>query len=321
MTSGKPPRSRGPDDKKAILIALITLMGLVLAALADRVLGSVQDGRAETVAAIRSSPETGTTEPAVPTGLQAAIEAIGGAEQGRNGLLVRSVEDDWVAGYRGATIFSQGTTRRVWLGAALLDAVERGELSLEQQVPLLAEKRGSRPPRRQLGELLRRAMADDDRVSQDHILDGLTGPQGIARWLEEKDIAEVAYGPANRDLEKPTARPADAATPDGMAFGLGQLHAGKLIGSSSAERLLGYFPVAHALLDERATGWQARILTGEMRGAKGRVIAASGAAFIRSRAGRHFIIVAFADGPANPARRRDQLIANAFAALVRTEMR
>lgn len=321
MTSGKPPRSRGPDDKKAILIALITLMGLVLAAIADRVLGSVQDGRAETVAALRTNPETGTTAPVAPVGFQAAIEAIGGAEQGRNGLFVSSVEGDWVAGYRGATTFSQGTTRRVWLGAALLDAVERGELSLEQQVPLLAEKRGSRPPRRQLGELLRRAMADDDRVSQDHILDGLTGPQGIARWLEEKDIAEVAYGPANRDLEKATTRPADAATPDGMAFGLGQLYAGKLIGSSSAERLLSYFPVAHALLDETAAGWQVRILTGETRGAKRRVVAASGAAFIRSRAGRHYTIVVFADGPADPAGRRDRLFASAFAALVRTEMR
>ncbi len=321
MMSGKTPRFRGPDDKKAILIGLITLMGLVLAALADRVLGSVQDGRAETVAAIQSKAETRAPAPTMPVGLQAAIETIGSAEQGRNGVLVRPVEDDWVAGYRGATTFSQGTTRRIWLGAALLDAVGRGELSLEQQVPLLAEKRGGRQPRKQLGDLLRRAIADDDQQAQDHILDGLTGPDGIARWLEEKDIAEVAYGPANRDFGKVTARPVDAATPDGMAFGLGQLYAGKLIGSSSAERLLAYFPEAHALLDESATGWQVRILTGETRGAKGRVVAASGAAFIRSRAGRHFIIVAFADGSVNPAGRRDRLIANAFAALVRTEMR
>lgn len=312
-----------------MLIGLITLLGLVLAGLAERVLGTVQDGRVETAAAQQSNPETGTAAPITPAGLQAAIETIGSAEQGRNGVLVRSVEDDWVAGYRGATTFSQGTTRRIWLGAALLDAVDRGELGLEQQVPLLAEKRGGRQHRKQLGDLLRRAIAGDDQQAQDHILDGLTGPEGIARWLEEKDIAEVAYGPANRDLAKASerqgqegsARPADAATPDGMAFGVGQLYAGKLIGSSSAELLLGYFPVAHALLDEAATGWQVRIMTGETHGPKGRITAAGGVAMIRSRAGRHFTIVAFADGPANAAGRRDRLLANAFAALVRAEMR
>ena len=329
MMSGEAPRPKGPDDKKPILIGFIVLLGLLLGALADRVLGSAQDRQAEVVSPLRESPTSPTAIPIAPAGLQDAIEQLARRETGRNGVLVRSVEDDWSAGFRGATTFPQGSLRRIWLGAALLDAVDRGELSLDQRVPLLAAKHRGEQPRQQVGELLRRALADDDRQAQDHILDGLNGPQGMARWLEEKELEEVVFGPAYRDLAKSREHNgkegsrvlADGATPDGMAFGIAQLYAGKLLSRGSTQHLLGYFPVAQVLLNEAAAGWEVQTMSGEVRGAVGQVVAASGVALVRSRTGRHFTITVFADGPSDATGRRDRLLANAFVEVQRAEGR
>lgn len=329
VMSGEAPQPKGPDDKKPILISFIVFLGLLLGALADRVLGSVENRQAEAVSPLLESQNAEPVAPTAPAGLQDAVEQAAQGEAGRNGVLVRSVEDDWTAGFRGATPFSQGSLRRIWLGAALLDAVDRGELSLDQSVPMLAARRRGQQPREKIGELLRRAVATNDRQAQDHILDGLNGSPGMARWLEEKEIDEVSYGPAYRDLaksgvrnEKERARgPLDIATPDGMAFGLSQLYAGKLLSSGSTQLLLSYFPTAQLRSTEAAAAWQVHTVAGEVRGANGRIEAASGAALIRSRTGAHFTIAVFAEGPADATGRRDRLLANALTALQRAETR
>lgn len=329
MIFRKTPRPKGPDQKKPALIAFIVLMGLALAVLAQAVLGTSR-AKGELAPAISESRSSLGGLPAAPAGLQAAIENLAGREQGKNGVLVRSVEDDWVAGYKGATPFSQGSLRRVWLGAALLDAVDVGDLSLEQRVPLLSARKGGRQPRMQVGELLSRAVRSNDRDAQDHVLDGLMGPAGMARWLETKGIDEVGFGPSNRDMMRLPARaratfhsnPPDGATPDGMAFGLSHLFAGKLLGESSTQLLLSFFASRSASPGHGAeTGWSVLRLTGETFGSNRQVIAASGAALVRSREGRRFIVVAFADGTANAPERRDRLLDSAVFALETNEIR
>lgn len=325
----KKPSSRGPDDKKPMLIGLITLIGLVLAILAQSVFGNTRSDVEPTPLQAVAPTTPAVSQPVAPSALQSAIEMLGSAEQGRNGILVRSVEDDWVAGYRGATTFSQGTTRRIWLGAALLEAVDYGEISLEQRVPLLAVKRNGGQPREQVGELLRRAVAGDDRRSQDHILDGLSGPAGMARWLEEKGLDEIAYGPANRDLARnlggkgaqETSHPLDGATPDGMAFGLSRIFAGKLLSDSSTQILLGYFTRVPVKAGGTEPGWQILRMTGETASAGGQVLGANGVALVRSGSGRRFTVAVFAEGRANAIVRRDRLLSGALTALEQTELR
>ena len=330
MIFRKTPRPKRPDDKKPVLIAIILLLGLFLAALAQAVMGN---SRAEVQLAVAEAPLVQVASgapPAAPASLQAAIERLASQEQGKNGVLVRSVEDDWVAGHKGATTFSQGSLRRLWLGAALLDVVDRRELSLDQKVPLLAARRNGRQPRERLGDLLDRAVHANDREAQDHILDGLMGPAGMARWLEEKGIDEVTYGPSYRDLARLSARarasfnrnPPDGATPDGMTFGLSRLFAGKLLREDSTQLLLSFFTPQSAMAGQEAVpGWNILYMTGETIGSDKRPIAASGAALVRSRAGRRFILTVFADGPADTAGRRDRLLNGAVAALEGSEMR
>lgn len=329
--SGEAPRPKGPDDKKPILMGLIALLGLlVMGVFADKVLGSAPDVPTAPVSLHGQASDPVSALPIAPAGLQDAIEQFARREAGRNGVLVRSVEDEWIAGFRGATTFPQGSLRRIWLGAALLDAVDRGELRLDQRVPLLAVSRKGQQPREQVGELLRRAVEDDDRQAQDHILDGLNGSQGMARWLEEKEIEEVVYGPAYRDLAKSRERngkagaqdPADGATPDGMAFGLSQLFAGKLLSGNSSRLLLSFFTGQPTPAGQGAEpGWNILRMTGETASNNGRPLAASGAALVRSRTGRRFVVTVFADGSADATGRCDRLLNGAVSAIEVRETR
>lgn len=330
MIFRKSPRPEGPDGKKTALVAFIVLMGLALAVLAQAVLGMSPAKGQLAAPAISESRNVPDGLPAAPAGLQAAIEDLASREQGKNGVLVRSVEDGWVAGYKGATMFSQGDLRRVWLGATLLDAVDVGDLSLEQRVPLLSVRDRGRQPRMQVGELLSRAVRSNERDAQDHVLDGLMGPAGMVRWLEAKGIDEVTFGPSNRDMTRLPARaratfhasPPDGATADGMAFGLSQLFAGRLLGENSTQLLLSFFasrPTSSR--DGAETGWSILRLTGETAVGNRQVLAASGVALVRSREGRRFIVVAFADGTAHPTARRDRLLDSAVSALEASQIR
>ena len=313
--------SRQPVGGRSVLVWAITLVGLALAVVAHSVLGStkpelpVREPGMEHAAAQHSAA---TAE--APPGLQAGLEQLATRMPGRNAVLVRSVDDGWVAGFRGATTFPQGSLRRIWHGAVLLEAVDRGELSLDQRVPLMSA--GSRGAARdeEVRSLLRKAIAQDDRSAQDEILAGLMGPSGIAAWLERHEFGEVAFGPSNQDLARlPQGRqgqsgPPDGATPDGMAFGLSELFAGRVLKEETTALLLQLLEQDSAAAER--SGWQVARLTG-VSPLTGPVASAGAVAFVRARTGHRYSVVVFTSGAENPRARSDVLLADAISALKR----
>lgn len=312
--------SRQPAGGRSPLVWVITLMGLALAVVAHSVLGSTSHVLpARKTAMEQAAGESRAAVAGAPQGLQAELEQLAARTPGRNAVLVRSVDDGWVAGLRGATIFPQGSLRRIWLGAVLLEAVDQGELSLDQRVPLLA---GSRGPARheKVSALLRKAVAQDDRSAQDEILAGLMGQSGMAAWLERRGFGEVAFGPSNRDMvrqrqgKQAEGGPPDGATPDGMAFALGELFAGRVLKEDSTAHLLQLLEQDGSTA-ERA-GWQVSRLTGGSPLA-GPTASAGAVAFIRARTGQRYAVVVFTSGADNPRSVSDGLLTDAIAALQR----
>ncbi|MFA7585110.1 MAG: serine hydrolase [Novosphingobium sp.] len=312
--------SRQPAGGRSALVWVITLMGLALAMVAHSVFGSTSQVVPVRKAAMEQAVgESRAAEDGAPQGLQAELEQLAARTPGRNAVLVRSVDDGWVAGLRGATTFPQGSLRRIWLGAVLLEAVDQGELSLDQRVPLLAGSRGSEL-HEQVSALLRKAVAQDDRSAQDEILAGLMGPSGMAAWMERRGFGEVAFGPSNKDLARLPQRkaveggPPDGATPDGMAFALGELFAGRVLKEDSTAHLL-------QLLDQGGStaepaGWEVSRLTG-VSPLTGPAATAGAVAFIRARTGQRYVVVVFTSGADNPRSISDTLLTDAIAALQR----
>lgn len=281
--------SMQPAGRRSALIWLITLIGFALAVVAHSVLGSTSHeppvGQAATE---RAAPRHSAAGPEAPQGLQAELEQRASRMPGRNAVLIRSVDYGWVAGLRGATTFPQGSLRRIWLGAALLEAVDQGELLLDQRVPLLSAGPRGAARYEEVRSLLRKAVAQDDRSAQDEILDGLLGPSGMAAWLERRGFGEVAFRPSNRDLARQQqGKPAeggrpDGATPDGMAFALGELFAGRVLKEDTAALLLQLFEQYSAAA--QGSGWQVARLSG-VSPLTGRGASAGAAAWIRTGTG------------------------------------
>lgn len=316
-------QSHKPAGGKPALIWLIMLIGIALAIVAHSVFGST--AKIVPVQEAIADRPPGTSAPAEsaepPQGLQSRLEQLTATSPGKTVVLVRAIDEQWVAGVRGATIFPQGSLRRIWLGAALLEAVDYGEVSLDQRVPLLASGSHRSARSEQVRSLLRQAVAEDDRVAQDEILAGLTGPAGMAAWLERRQFGEIAFGPSNRDMTRigsgkaGQGTPLDGATPDGVAFALGELFAGKVLKEETTAILLQQFAQHQGVED--AAGWQ--IL--RLKGASpliGPVASAGGVALVRSRTGQRYVVVVFASGSGEPSKSRDRLLADAVAALQRS---
>lgn len=320
LTLLKTRLSRQPAGGRSALVWVITLMGLALAVVAHSVLGSTSHVLpARKTAMEQAAGESRAAEDGAPQGLQAELEQLAARTPGRNAVLVRSVDDGWVAGFRGATTFPQGSLRRIWLGAVLLEAVDQGELSLDQRVPLLA---GSRGPERheKVSALLQKAVAQDDRSAQDEILAGLMGPSGMAAWLDRRGFGEVAFGPSNQDLARlpqgkaAEGRPPDGATPDGMAFALGELFAGRVLKEDSTALLL------QLLEQDGSTAERAGCLVSRLTGASpltGPAASAGSVAFIRARTGQRYVVVVFTSGTGNPRSISDRFLTDVIAALRR----
>lgn len=313
--------SMQPAGRRSALIWLITLIGFALAVVTHSVLGSTShEPPVRQAAPERAAPRHSAAELEAPQGLQAELEQRASRMPGRNAVLIRSVDEGWVAGLRGATTFPQGSLRRIWLGAALLEAVDQGELLLDQRVPLLSTGPRGAARYEEVRTLLRKAVAQDDRSAQDEILAGLMGPSGMAAWLERRGFGEVAFGPSNRDLARRSqgklaeGGPPDGATPDGVAFALAELFAGRVLKEDTAAHLL-------QLLDqdgstaERA-GWEVSRLTG-VSPLTGPAATAGAVAFIRARTGQRYAVVVFTSGADNPRLISDTLLTDAIAALQR----
>lgn len=308
-------------EGKPVLIWVIVLIGLALAIIANAVFGSTSHDLTPVELRTETAPLSVAEEPPVPPGLQTGLEQLAGRLPGKNAVLVRSIDERWVAGARGATVFPQGSLRRIWLGAALLDAVDHGELSLDQRVPL-SPHGGGAARSEQVRTLLKRAIAENDRAAQDDILAGLMGPAGMATWLEERSFDEIAFGPAYRDLArsqqsgKHGGSQPDGATPDGMAFALGELFAGRTLREDSTRLLFEHFASGPEPRNGTISGWQILQLAGSSP-AIGRATAAGAIAVARSRTGQRYSIVVFASGAGNPAANRDLLLTGTITALER----
>lgn len=300
-----------------MLIWLIAAIGIAFAVAAHAVFGGTSPPRSEGEAMAVATADSAIV-PEAPHDLQAQLDQIAARAPGKSAILIRSVNERWVAGVRGATTFPQGSLRRIWLGAVLLEAVDFGEISLDQRVPLLASNSRKSSRTERVSVLFRKAVGEDDRAAQDEVLAGLMGPAGIKAWLERREFGEIAFGPSNKDLVRSNrgtkgqgALP-DGATADGIAFAAGELFAGRVLKEDTAALLLAQFTPYPA--SERTTGSQVLQLTGTSP-LVGPVASASGIALVRSRTGQRFVIVVFAADTARPERVRDGLLADAVAAL------
>ena len=170
----------------------------------------------QTTMPARVPPKPVPTRPQPSADLLNAVQALGTGFKGDVGISVRDIDEGWAVAWEGDNPRPQQSVSKFWVAIAVMDAVDRGRLSLNgavtvtrsdltlfhQPIRALVGKHGYRTT---IGELLRGAMTRSDNTCNDVLLWRVGGPAAINRMLSEKGIAGVRFGPGERQLQARTA--------------------------------------------------------------------------------------------------------------------
>ena len=145
-----------------------------------------------------------------------AVQALGASFNGQVGITVRDIDEGWVVAWDGDTRRPQQSVSKLWVAIAVMDAVDRGALSLADPVTVRpADLTLFHQPIRALvgrdgytttiGALLQGAMTRSDNTCNDVLLWRIGGPAAVNRMLEDKGVSGVTFGPGERVLQARTA--------------------------------------------------------------------------------------------------------------------
>lgn len=145
-----------------------------------------------------------------------AVQALGAGFDGAVGISVRDIDEGWVVAWEGDTPRPQQSVSKLWVAIAVMDAVDRGQMSLADPVTVTRSDLtvfhqpiralvGPDGYRTTIGALLSGAMTRSDNTCNDVLLWRVGGPVAINRMLAAKGIAGVTFGPGERHLQARTA--------------------------------------------------------------------------------------------------------------------
>ena len=177
--------------------------------------GRDQENVADRVAsaAAPSARAADAPRPAAPALLQQEVVRLAENFDGEVGVAVKDLREGWVAGWRADDVFPQQSVIKIWLAVAILDAAERGDLSLDEPMlvrvedlslfnqPIRAIVMRDGEFRTTLGELLRRSLANSDNAATDVLFRRLGGGAEAQEILDRKGVKGVRVGIQERVLQ------------------------------------------------------------------------------------------------------------------------
>ena len=167
-----------------------------------------------------AAPPRGTGDPGfrrAPTGLEDRIAELWRGFPGKTGVAVQRIDGEWALAKRGGELFPQQSVSKLWVAMAVLDAVDRGKLQLDQPVqigpqdltlfhqPLAGRVRSEGQVSMSIRELIEAAITHSDNTANDSLLRTVGGPEAVRRFIAKKDLGAIRFGPGERLLQSATA--------------------------------------------------------------------------------------------------------------------
>lgn len=151
--------------------------------------------------------------PPAPPALQEKIEQI--AERFREpvGIAVTDVSARWTAQVAGEEVFPQQSVSKLWVALAVMQAVDRGALRLDQPVtltkedrsvfyqPITTKIRGPNGYATTVYELLKYQLTESDNAANDKLIQLVGGGAAVSRTMAEKGLDGLGRGETERDLQ------------------------------------------------------------------------------------------------------------------------
>ena len=150
--------------------------------------------------------------------LVASIQQLGRQFNGKVGIAVQRVDTGWTVSHNGNLLFPQQSVSKLWVAMTMLDAVDRGKVTLETPVtirqsdltlfhqPIAAMVKGE-GYKTTIRDLFLRAMQQSDNTANDSILRTVGGPEAVRSYLARRFIGPdtIRFGPGERLLQSQTA--------------------------------------------------------------------------------------------------------------------
>lgn len=150
-------------------------------------------------------------------GLQDDLSAIAAGFDGTVGIAVTKAGCDWIAGERLQQYFPQQSVSKLWVSLAVLDAVDKGGIALDQPLtirpgdltlfnqPLRHEVLELGSATRPVLGLMRDALSLSDNTANDRLLWRVGGPDRVRALLRRQAIVGIRFGPGERLLQSEVA--------------------------------------------------------------------------------------------------------------------
>ena len=166
--------------------------------------------------ALHSRRHVRPPEPPAPLELQAKLGKLVAAYKEPVGVAVTDVSQGWTAQVDGAGAYPQQSVVKVWVALAVMDAVDRGALKLDQAVVLTPQDRSVfyQPLGSRIGahgytttvyDLLRRQLTESDNTANDKLMAEVGGAGAVSAVLARKGLGGIGVGGPEHVLQAETA--------------------------------------------------------------------------------------------------------------------
>ena len=187
-------------------------VGLALVALAA---ASVTASAAtQTAVPARERPQAQPVRPAPPPPayIRDRVNELGRSFDGRVGIAVRSVDEGWSTGWKADELYPQQSVSKLWVSITAMDAVDRGKVSLDDQVtltrddltlfhqPIAALILGGGYTT-SLGDLMVKAITTSDNTANDKLMRAVGGPEAVRAVIRNKHLGAIRFYNGERALQ------------------------------------------------------------------------------------------------------------------------
>jgi beta-lactamase class A len=165
----------------------------------------------------RPAPARPALPPAPPIYIRDQVNQLGRAFNGRVGIAVRSIDEDWTATWKADELYPQQSVSKLWVAITALDAVDKGRVRLEDRVtlsnndltlfhqPIAALVRKSGTYTTSLSDLMFKAITTSDNTCNDKLMRSVGGPEAVRSMITEKHLGAIRFYNGERSLQSKIA--------------------------------------------------------------------------------------------------------------------
>jgi beta-lactamase class A len=152
-----------------------------------------------------------------PVYIRDKVDELGRQFNGRVGIAVRSVDDNWSTGWRDDDLYPQQSVSKLWVSITALDAADRGRVRLDDKVtldrdditlfhqPIAALIRKSGTYTTTLDDLMFKAITTSDNTCNDKLMRSVGGPSAVRDMIERKHLGAIRFYNGERALQSKIA--------------------------------------------------------------------------------------------------------------------